>query len=91
METACDPARHQIRGKATHVTFGAPSGFANYFIAEFEQPFESVDLKGEGKMVTGAIHLAKVKASKSVAMRIGTSFKRARNLLASANEALLVG
>jgi predicted alpha-1,2-mannosidase len=74
MEIACDPSRHQVRGKATHVTFGAPGGFANYFIAEVDQPFESADLKTEGKMVTGAIHLAKVKAGKPVTMRIGTSF-----------------
>lgn len=74
IETACDAAKRQIRGQATHVTFGAPGGFGTYFVAEFAQPFESVELKQDGKMITAAIHFAKVQTSKPVTMRIGTSF-----------------
>ncbi len=74
IETTYDATKHQIRGKATHVTFGAPGNFGNYFVAEFDQPFESVDVKQDGKMVTAAIHFSNVHADKPVAMRIGTSF-----------------
>ncbi len=72
--TTYDAAKRQIRGKATHVTFGAPGGFGMFFVVEFQQPFESVDLKPDGKMTTAAVHLTKVQAGKPVAMRIGTSF-----------------
>lgn len=74
VEATYDAAKHQIRGKATHVTFGAPGGFGMFFVAEFLQPFESVDLKRDGKMTTAAVHLARVEAGKPVLMRIGTSF-----------------
>ncbi|MGC3959639.1 MAG: glycoside hydrolase family 92 protein, partial [Verrucomicrobiota bacterium] len=74
IETSFDAAKNQIRGKATHVTFGAPGGFGMFFVVEFQQPFASVDLKPDGKMTTVAVHLAKVQAGKPVVMRIGTSF-----------------
>jgi len=74
VETTYDAGKHQIRGKATHVTFGAPGDFGMFFVAEFQHPFESVDLQREGKMTTAAIHLAGVQAVKPVLMRIGTSF-----------------
>ncbi len=74
VETTYDAEKHQIRGKATHVTFGAPGGFGMFFVVEFQQPFASADLKPDGKMSTAAIHLAKVQAGKPVVMRIGTSF-----------------
>ncbi|MBI1177498.1 glycoside hydrolase family 92 protein [bacterium] len=74
VETTYDSGKLQIRGKATHVTFGAPGGFGMFFVAQFEQPFESVDVNLDGKMTTAAVHLANVHAGKPVAMRIGTSF-----------------
>lgn len=74
VETTYDAENHQIRGKATHVTFGAPGGFGMFFVVEFQQPFASADLKPDGKMSTAAIHLAKVQAGRPVVMRIGTSF-----------------
>jgi predicted alpha-1,2-mannosidase len=74
IETDYDTAKRQFRGKATHVTFGAPGGFGTYFVAELDPPFESVDLKRDGKKVTAAIHFAGVKADKPEAMRVGTSF-----------------
>jgi predicted alpha-1,2-mannosidase len=74
IEADLDPARQRIRGKATHVTFGAPGEFGKYFVAEFDQPFESVDLGREDNTGTAAIHFAKVSRSKPVLMRIGTSF-----------------
>lgn len=74
LDVTYDPTKHQIRGKATHVTFGAPGNFGTYFVADFDQPFESVDVKNDGTMVTAAIHFAHVKPDQPVAMRIGTSF-----------------
>ena len=69
-----DPDKRKIRGKATHVTFGAPGGFGKFFVAEFDRPFESVELVRDDKTATAAIHLAGVEAGKPVTMRIGTSF-----------------
>ncbi|MES2658878.1 MAG: GH92 family glycosyl hydrolase [Verrucomicrobiota bacterium] len=74
IDTAFDPGKRKIRGKATHVTFGAPGGFGKYFVVEFEQPFESVELVRDGKQATAAIHLAATQTGKPVAMKIGTSF-----------------
>jgi len=74
METTADAANRQIRGKASHVTFGAPGGFGMFFVAEFQQPFEAFDINRDGKMTTAAVRLAKVNAGKPVKMRIGTSF-----------------
>ncbi|HTI97399.1 MAG TPA: GH92 family glycosyl hydrolase [Dongiaceae bacterium] len=69
-----DATKHQIRGKATHVTFGAPGDFGTYFVAEFDSPFASVDVKQNGKQVTAAVHFAVVKADQPVALRVATSF-----------------
>ncbi len=74
VETSYDAARRQIRGKATHVTFGAPGGFGMFFVAEFQEPFASAEVAQEGKMSTAAIHLGRVQAGKPVLMRVGTSF-----------------
>jgi len=74
MEPEVGQSRRQVRGKATHVTFGAPGGFANYFVAEFDEPFDSIELVSEGKLTTGAIHLGKTKAGRPVDMRVGSSF-----------------
>lgn len=74
IDTAFDPMKHMIRGKATHVTFGAPGGFGKYFVVEFEQPFDSVELIKKDKQSTAAIRLAASVTGKPVAMKIGTSF-----------------
>lgn len=74
IDAAFDPEKRRIRGKATHVTFGAPGGFGKYFVAEFEQPFESVELERKEKQATAAVHLAGTNAGKPVRMRVGTSF-----------------
>ncbi len=72
--TGKGPGKHHFCGKATHVTFGAPGGFGKYFVAEFDQPYEAVELQRDGKMVTAAIRFAQVKRGSPVSMRIGTSF-----------------
>lgn len=74
IETTYDPAKLQVRGKATHVTFGAPGGFGMFFVCEFQQPFASADLKPDGKMTSAAIRLTNVQAGKPVVMCVGTSF-----------------
>lgn len=74
VETAIDPDKRRIRGKATHVTFGAPGGFANYFVVEFDQPFESAEVVRDGKTGTTAVHFPRVSKANPVRMRIGTSF-----------------
>jgi len=74
IETDHDSGKRRIRGKATHVTFGAPGGFGKYFVAEFDRPYESVELGHKDKTTTAAIHFAAVKQGKPVLMRIGTSF-----------------
>ena len=66
--------RLRIRGKATHVTFGAPGGFGKYFVAEFDRPFAEVVLKKDGKNVTAAVRFAETTRRKPDSMRIGTSF-----------------
>ncbi|MFM1942110.1 MAG: hypothetical protein RI897_1092 [Verrucomicrobiota bacterium] len=74
----------QIRGKATHVTFGAPGDFGMFFVAELQQPFKSLELEVHDKTTTAAAELNPVAAGQSVLMRIGTSFisheQAARNL-----------
>lgn len=65
---------HRIRGKATHVTLGAPGGFGKYFVVEFPEPYESVEITRDGDMTTAAIHLPAVEEGEPVQMRIGTSF-----------------
>ncbi len=74
IETAIDPDQRRIRGKATHVTFGAPGGFGMYFVAEFDRPFASAEIVRDNKTDTAAIHFAVVARNKPVLMRIGTSF-----------------
>lgn len=74
VEAGYDPENQQVRGKATHVTFGAPGGFGMYFIVELQTPFESVDVKHNGRMTTAAVHFQKVRAGRPVLMRVGTSF-----------------
>ena len=64
----------QLRGKATHVTFGAPGGFGMFFVAEFEQPFAGVEFKREGKLTTAAFRFDQAKAAEPLLMRVGTSF-----------------
>ncbi len=74
IEAVADAGQRQVRGKATHVTFGAPGGFGMFFVAEFELPFASVEARTERKMTTAAIRLAQVQAGRPVVMRLGTSF-----------------
>lgn len=69
-----DPGQHRISGKATHVTFGAPGGFGKYFVAVFDQPYETVDLKRDNKRTVASIRFSEVKRGAPVSMRIGTSF-----------------
>lgn len=69
-----DSGGHRIRGKAIHVTFGAPGGFGKYFVADFDQPYETVELQRDGKKVTAAIRFTSVRRGRPVSMRIGTSF-----------------
>lgn len=68
--------KRRLLGKATHVTFGAPGGFGTYFVAEFDPPFESFDLRreGKGKAVTAVVRLAPTRRDSPVSLRIGTSF-----------------
>lgn len=66
--------RRQLRGKATHVTFGAPEGFGKYFIIELDRPYNSVEFQREDKFTTLAIHLPEVERGQPVEMKIGTSF-----------------
>ncbi|RYD31261.1 MAG: glycoside hydrolase family 92 protein, partial [Verrucomicrobiaceae bacterium] len=74
IETGFDPSKHKIRGKATHVTFGAPGGFGKYFVVEFAAPFESVEIIRNDKQATAAVFLPATKPGQAVPMRIGTSF-----------------
>ena len=74
VETDCDNGKRMIRGKATHVTFGAPGGFGMFFVAEFEHPFASAETKQEGKVTTARIHLTPTRPNAPILMRIGTSF-----------------
>ncbi|QJE96599.1 GH92 family glycosyl hydrolase [Luteolibacter luteus] len=74
VDAAFDPSKRKIRGKAKHVTFGAPGNFAMYFVAEFDQPFEVVEAKSKEKMVTATVRFASTKSAKPVLMKIGTSF-----------------
>ena len=64
----------RIRGKATHVTFGAPAGFGKYFVVEFEKPFHHVEVRPGDESVTAVIHLEATETTDPVIMRIGTSF-----------------
>lgn len=66
--------KSRIRGKATHVTFGAPGGFGKFFVAEFDQPYEAVDVTRDDKTDTAVVRFGAVKKGKPVSMRIGTSF-----------------
>lgn len=66
--------KNRIRGKATHVTFGAPGGFGKYFVAEFDQPYEAVDITRDDKTDTAVIRFSGTKKDKPVTMRVGTSF-----------------
>ncbi|NBP25671.1 MAG: glycoside hydrolase family 92 protein, partial [Proteobacteria bacterium] len=66
--------KRRILGKATHVTFGAPAGFGTYFVAEFDQPYETIEVRREGKKFTSAIRFSRVRRGTPVSMRIGTSF-----------------
>ncbi len=67
-------AKHRIRGKATHVTFGAPGGFGKHFAAEFDVPCESVALRRDGKTTVAVVRFGEAKRAKPVLIRIGTSF-----------------
>jgi predicted alpha-1,2-mannosidase len=73
-DTTMDPRNRQLRGKATHVTFGAPGGFGMYFVVELSEPFATVQFANEGKNQTAAIQLQIVKSDQPVLMKIGTSF-----------------
>ena len=77
-EIAPDPTgasgKRRIVGKATHVTFGAPGHFGTYFVAEFDQSYETFELRREGKMATAAVRFGEVKQGTPVSMRIGTSY-----------------
>lgn len=66
--------KRRILGKATHVTFGAPAGFGTYFVAEFDQPYETVEVRRDGKKFTSAVRFSQVRRGTPVSMRIGTSF-----------------
>ena len=74
VEAPAGDSQQRIRGKATHVTFGAPGGFAKYFVIDFESPFAKVDISKEGKNVTATIRLADVAQGKPVVFKVGTSF-----------------
>ena len=74
VETNCDPEKHRIRGKAIHVTFGAPGGFGMFFVAEFERPFASAEAKQNGKLTTATVRLTPTNSKTPVLARIGTSF-----------------
>lgn len=77
MEAVPDSGNKKFRGKATHVTFGAPGNFGMFFVAEFDQPFESVETARESKenpkLLTAAVRF-KTRLIYPLKMRIGTSF-----------------
>lgn len=74
VDVAFDPAKGKIRGKATHVTFGAPGNFAMYFVAEFDQAFASAGTSREDKQVHASVKFGSTVAGRPVQMKIGTSF-----------------
>ncbi len=74
LEADVASGKRRIRGKATHVTFGAPGGFGKYFVAEFDQPYGNVDVKRDGKILTAIVGFGEVKGAAPISMRIGTSF-----------------
>ncbi|WP_193212334.1 GH92 family glycosyl hydrolase [Luteolibacter marinus] len=74
VEAVGDGKKTRIRGKATHVTFGAPGGFGKYFIAEFDHPYEAVDVTRDDKTDTAVVRFGAARKGKPVTMRIGTSF-----------------
>ncbi len=71
---AANPEKTKLRGTARHVTFGAPGNFAMYFVAEFDQPFDSIDSRKDKKLTTASIRFKSTQASHPVSVRIGTSF-----------------
>jgi len=77
MEAVPDSGNKKFRGKATHVTFGAPGNFGMFFVAEFDQAYESVEVvpgsEKNKKLLTAAIRF-RTSAAKPVMMKIGTSF-----------------
>ncbi len=74
IDVAYDAEKRRIRGKATHVTFGAPGGFGKYFVVEFEQPFQSAEIERKEKQATAAVSLTATRKGTPVRMRVGTSF-----------------
>lgn len=68
--------KRRLLGKATHVTFGAPGGFGTYLVAEFDTPYESLEIKqdAKSKQVTAAVRLVPTRRGSPVSLRIGTSF-----------------
>ncbi|QDU58943.1 GH92 family glycosyl hydrolase [Aeoliella mucimassa] len=74
VEATSDASRTRVRGKATHVTFGAPGGFAKYFVLEFEQPYQSLEVAKDDKQTTATIQLPQVQSDQPVRFKVGTSF-----------------
>lgn len=69
---AFDPTHRKIRGAARHVTFGAPGGFAMYFVAEFDDTYEAFEIETKDKQNTAAVRFKST--GKPIHMKIGTSF-----------------
>ncbi|MCA9261414.1 MAG: hypothetical protein KDA61_19495, partial [Planctomycetales bacterium] len=74
VETEWDSENRRIRGKATHVTFGAPGGFGNYFVAEFDRPFSSVEVSVADRTKTIVVRFSAEAEANSTSLRIGASF-----------------
>lgn len=74
IEPVADSDNRRVRGKATHVTFGAPGGFGKYFVIEFDRPYAAVESERDGKETTAAVRLPKTSKDDPVSIRIGTSF-----------------
>ncbi|MBB5351579.1 putative alpha-1,2-mannosidase [Haloferula luteola] len=73
-ELEIDAARGVLRGKATHVTFGAPDGFGKYFVVHFDHPIASSEIERDGNISTLAVAFAPLADGDPVHARIGTSF-----------------
>ena len=50
-----DPGKRRITGLARNNSGGVPAGFANYFILEFDQPFEEYGTVSDGKNQAGSV------------------------------------
>ncbi len=68
-----DDVHRTVRFASRENQGGVPEGFATYYVLRFSEAWESVELKQQQGSSTGAVKF--VKGTKSIEMRIGTSFQ----------------